>query len=608
MKKRLISICLALLCVFAPASAAFSDITDSSLAQKVAILDALGIMQGMGDNQFNPDGSLTRAQFCKIAVTAMGISDVSAYASYTIFPDVKHTHWAAGYINAAVRHPDLKERSIIRGYVDGTFGPDKTVNYGEVCTMLLRMLGYTEEDVGPFWPADYIAKAQAVGLTEGVSVTDAKSAVKRSDAAILLLNTLNAPLKDDAGATLMDNLASVTVDGGILLATSGTDSSLAANEALFFEDGAAGAVTRRTAGALDSSMIGVRGTLVLKSNAVAGIIPTQDRTESYTVTAVSESGIQTSTQTIRPGSDDKLFVSRAGHSVGTFSELWSDIQAGDTLTMYYDGLGSLVLMAVLSGSSPAAGNSFVFGVEDSAEIPQDYTILKNGTAVNREQLQKYDVVTLDADSRQALVSDAKLSGQYSAASPSASDPETVTVCGQSYSVSKRAASSFAGLELKDYITLLFNAAGEVVAAYPKSSVNADMKGIVTDVQEDRVTVSLVNGLTMRNMQVSASDLSGLLGRVVTVGQSSNGSVFLTRSSFSGKLEGSWSVADAKLGSASVSTDVQLYVQDGDDGAVAAARVSDVSLDVVPESEILYTEQDGTGTVILIVAGPDVING
>ena len=278
------------------------------------------------------------------------------------------------------------------------------------------------------------------------------------------------------------------------------------------------------------------------------------------------------------------------------------------LTMYYDGLGSLVLMAVLSGSSPAEGNSFVFGMEDSAEIPQDYTILKNGAAVNREQLQQYDVVTLDADSRQALVSDAKLSGQYSAASPSASDPETVTVCGQSYSVSKRAASSFAGLELKDYITLLFNAAGEVVAAYHKSSVNADMKGVVTDVQEDQVTVSLVNGLTMHNMQVSASDLSGLLGRVVTVGQSSNGSVFLTRSSFSGKVEGSWSVADAKLGSASVSTDVQLYVQDGDDGAVTAARVSDVSLDVVPESEILYTEQDGTGTVILIVAGPDVING
>ena len=110
MKKRFVSICLALLFTFAPASAAFSDISNSSLSQTTAVLDALGIMQGVGSNKFNPDGLLTRAQFCKIAVTAMGVSDVSAYANYTIFPDVKHSHWAAAYINAAVRHPDLKDR------------------------------------------------------------------------------------------------------------------------------------------------------------------------------------------------------------------------------------------------------------------------------------------------------------------------------------------------------------------------------------------------------------------------------------------------------------------------------------------------------------------
>ena len=54
MKKRILSICLALVFTFAPASAAFSDITDSELAQTASILDALGIMQGMGNNQFNP--------------------------------------------------------------------------------------------------------------------------------------------------------------------------------------------------------------------------------------------------------------------------------------------------------------------------------------------------------------------------------------------------------------------------------------------------------------------------------------------------------------------------------------------------------------------------
>ena len=84
MKKRFISILLSLLFVFSSASAAFSDISDTRLAQTASVLDALGIMQGMGNNRFDPNSSLTRAQFCKLAVTALGFSDVSAYGSYTI--------------------------------------------------------------------------------------------------------------------------------------------------------------------------------------------------------------------------------------------------------------------------------------------------------------------------------------------------------------------------------------------------------------------------------------------------------------------------------------------------------------------------------------------
>ena len=51
---------------------------------------------------------------------------------------------------------------------------------------------------------------------------------------------------------------------------------------------------------------------------------------------------------------------------------------------------------------------------------------------------------------------------------------------------------------------------------------------MTDVQGKTVTVLLDNGLTLTNLQVDASDLSGLLNREVTVGQSANGAIFLTR--------------------------------------------------------------------------------
>ena len=239
MKKRFISLCLTLALAAAPAGAVFSDISSGSLQQTASVLNSLGIMQGTGNSRFEPGRSLTRAEFCKLAVTAMGIDDASPYASYTIFPDVRASHWAARYVNAALRHPEFKDNYIIRGYADGTFGPDKPLTYGEVCTMLLRMLGYKESDIGPFWPADYIAQANALGLTRGVSLRDAKTPVTRGDAATMLLNTLGTATYANGaeGEPLISKVSSSTVKNCILLETGETDSSLASDEALFFENG-----------------------------------------------------------------------------------------------------------------------------------------------------------------------------------------------------------------------------------------------------------------------------------------------------------------------------------------------------------------------------------
>ena len=333
MKKRLLSILLLLILAVTPVSAAFSDISDSRLEQTASVLDALGIMEGMGNNRFSPDTALTRAQFCKLAVTAMGFSDVTAYGSYTIFPDVKNTHWAAQYINAAVRHPDLKEQAIIRGYADGTFGPDKSVNFGEVCTMLLRMLGYTEQDIGPFWPADYIARAQSLGLTDGVDLTDAKATVTRGHAATMLLNTLGTPLKSGEGGeggTLLDKVASATVENCILLATSDTNASLEPNEAIFYENGAIDETPRKTAGTLDQSLIGMRGTLIIskEDKATVGIVPDDNESETYTVTSVEPNRVRTEGRSLYPDRNTKVFIARDGWKLSAFSEVWANIHSG----------------------------------------------------------------------------------------------------------------------------------------------------------------------------------------------------------------------------------------------------------------------------------------
>lgn len=604
MKKRFVSLCLAGLIMGAPASAVFTDISDSRVSQTAAVLDALGIMQGVGGGSFAPGKALTRAQFCKLAVTAMGVTDVSPYASYTIFPDVKHSHWAAPYINAAVRHPELKEKSIIRGYADGSFGPDKIVSYGEVCTMLLRMLGYKEEDVGPFWPADYIAQAQAIGLTDGVTIADARAAVKRGDAAVLLLNALNTDKKGEEGSTLLDKVASSTVKDCILLETGKTHSGLAADAALFYEDGVVDAESpRKTAGTLDSSMIGVYGTIVIgkgSSKVAVGVIPNGNKTEAYEVVNAEADRIVTTNGTLRPDRKTKLYISR-DYAMDEYENVWANLQSGDTLTLYYNEYGVLQLMAVLPKTTAGAAHSFVYGLATSRRIPAEYTIIKNGAKIDASKLKKYDVVTLDAANRQAIVSDTKLSGKYQTDSTTYSHPSQVEILRQKFSVSSEAAATFKDMKLNDYITLLFDADGNVAAAYPKKDVSAEMQGIVTKIDAEKATVTLTNGLTLRDIPIAKDVKTDVMGRLVTVSQSGE-KADLIRRTLSGKTAGNWSVAEGKLGSNAVSSKVRVYEEVLSGAPLNAINVSDIDLTSVPASQIKYTVQDNAGTVTNIVLG------
>ena len=610
MKKRFISLCLTLALTAAPAGAAFSDISSGSLQQTASILGSLGIMQGTGNNRFEPNRPLTRAEFCKLAVTAMGIDDASPYASYTIFPDVHASHWAARYVNAALRHPDFKDNYIIRGYADGTFGPDRQLTYGEVCTMLLRMLGYKESDIGPFWPADYIAQANTLGLTQGISIKDAKTPVTRADAATMLLNTLGTATHSDGqeGSPLISRVSSSTVENCILLETSETDSSLAADEALFYENGTLSA--RKTAGKLDRSLIGVYGTLVIGKkgdNVAVGVVPdTASRQETYEVVNAAADRIVTKTGTFRPNRDTPTYIScdssAEDSKLKSLAEVWSSILPGDTLHAYYNEYGSLALLAVLPGTSISHANTFVYGIATSANIPSEYKIVKNGAVIDPSGLKKYDVVTLDAANRQALVSDTRVSGRYSEGGPTVSYPQEVKVYGNSFRISDSAAAFFKDMKLKDYITLLFDADGNVAAAYPRSTVSADMQGIVTAIDESKATVTLTNGITLRNMDIDKLDKpTALMGRLVSVSTNGDKAVLVKRS-LSGKTSGEWSLSDGKLGTKSVSSRVNVYEEVLSGAPLSRIALSDIPLAKVPSSDIRYTVTDSAGTITTVILG------
>ena len=221
MKKRIltclmaVSLLVSLLAV--PVGAAsvtkFSDVSDSYTATAIETLRLMGVLDGYGDGTFRPDTVLNRAQFCKMAVYAMdGSGELGRYSTVTIFPDVKPSHWASAYINMASR------KGIISGFADGKFKPGQTVTAGQAVTILMRGLGYKDEDMGGVWPQSYMAEAQTNGLLKSTGITSAYAGVTRAQAAKLFMNLFEA--KHGKGDVLFsysvgkDEVYLTAVDGG----------------------------------------------------------------------------------------------------------------------------------------------------------------------------------------------------------------------------------------------------------------------------------------------------------------------------------------------------------------------------------------------------------
>ena len=224
MKKRILTWLLAISMLGSlltvPAGAAdttrFSDVSDSYTATAVETLRLMGVLDGYSDGTFRPGAVLTRAQFCKMAVFAMdGSSELGRYSTVTIFPDVKPSHWASSYINMAAK------KGVISGFADGKFKPEQTVTAGQAVTILMRGLGYKDENMGGVWPQSYMAEAGTCGLLKSTGITSAYSALTRAQAAKLFLNLFEAKRGTGEGAVVLfnytlskDEVYLTAVDGG----------------------------------------------------------------------------------------------------------------------------------------------------------------------------------------------------------------------------------------------------------------------------------------------------------------------------------------------------------------------------------------------------------
>ena len=115
----------------------FDDIpADAWYAEAVNTLASLGMITGVGNNQFEPERSITRAEFTTIA---MRFTD-GALDGENIFPDVNPNDWFYDYVVGSIQY------GWINGYPDGTFGPNDSITRAEVTTITNRMLGRSADE------------------------------------------------------------------------------------------------------------------------------------------------------------------------------------------------------------------------------------------------------------------------------------------------------------------------------------------------------------------------------------------------------------------------------------------------------------------------------
>ncbi len=186
--KKILSIIIILILIASFANVYASDFTDIKkdpyLEKVINLLSSYEIIQGYPDNTFKPDRNVTRAEMAKVVTVVAGFNEYSKNMT-SVYEDMEG-HWAEPYVELA------NVLGIVKGLNPTTYGPDNLIRFEEAYTMIIRLLGYSDESLGGNWPSNYYDKAVELNLFENLN-SNAEYASRR-DISIMLYNALSKNL------------------------------------------------------------------------------------------------------------------------------------------------------------------------------------------------------------------------------------------------------------------------------------------------------------------------------------------------------------------------------------------------------------------------------
>ena len=159
---------------------------DSAHLTAVEQYSAKGVINGMPDGSFDPNGNVTREQMAKMIVIAITDGAALSEGGKASFSDVALSRWSSAYIEYAA------SSNIICGVGNGQFLPEDNVTGVQAAKMLLvgvcgkSAVGY----IGSEWLMNVTLDACMAGLYNGIEDIDVAAPLSREHAAQIIWNAL----------------------------------------------------------------------------------------------------------------------------------------------------------------------------------------------------------------------------------------------------------------------------------------------------------------------------------------------------------------------------------------------------------------------------------
>ena len=154
------------------------------------------IINGVGENIFNPDGLVTKAEFAAMVIRALG-SEIKAYSGS--FTDVKSGDWYADTVETAY------SSGLISGY-DGKFNPNDNISREQMVKIIVEAYktlnpeyelsnkapAFADIETAGEWSRAYIASASELGFVSGggENMFEPLGVATRAQAAVIINNML----------------------------------------------------------------------------------------------------------------------------------------------------------------------------------------------------------------------------------------------------------------------------------------------------------------------------------------------------------------------------------------------------------------------------------